>query len=102
MLRKVACDLIYITKGRDDSGMPINKEVSKRVLADDIGNWSSAYYQTRERSMQKSINLSIARHYLNEDLQFVDYKGKRYILKDTPNDKNRGDFYVILDLEEFK
>lgn len=102
MLKKVVCNLVYITKERDESGIPINKEVKKQVLADDIGNWSSAYYQTRERSMQKAVNLSIARDYVNENLEFVEYKGKKYILKDTLIDKNRGDFFVILDLEEMK
>ena len=57
---KTECRLIYIDEQVDINGNPVNIETSKTVKCDDIGQWSSGYYEDRNRDMMLSCNLRIA------------------------------------------
>ena len=79
---KTECRLIYIDEQVDINGNPVNIETSKQ-LNDDIAQWSSGYYEDRNRDMMLSCNLRIARNYLRESscgqLRYVDYRCIRYM-----------------------
>ncbi|OUP77235.1 hypothetical protein B5F09_06660 [Erysipelatoclostridium sp. An173] len=100
---KSECKLVYVIEDYDDSGNPVNDEFRISVKCDDLGQWSSGYYEDRNRSMMKSINFRIGRNYLNScrgELRYVDYKGIRYEIKQVLKDNQRK-LKCILDCEEF-
>jgi hypothetical protein len=101
---KTECRLIYIDEQVDINGNPVNIETSKTVKCDDIGQWSSGYYEDRNRDMMLSCNLRIARNYLHSScgqLRYVDYRCIRYEIKQILSDKKRK-MKCILDVEEYK
>ena len=101
---KTECDLIYIDEGTDENHNPIDSEHKKHVKCDDLGQWSSSYYEDRNRDMMLSTNLRISRNYLkncNGQLRYIDYKNIRYEIKQILKDKERK-LKCILDIEEYK
>lgn len=101
---KNQCDLVYVKEDIDDDLNPFNVETKKTVKCDDIGQWSSRYYEDRNRDMMISRNLRISRSYLDSchgQLRYIEYKCVRYEVKQILNDKQRK-MKCILDIEEYK
>lgn len=101
---KRACDLIFIEEKTDDDHNPYEDEHVLHVKCDDMGAWSSSYYEERNRDMMLSNNLRISKFYLKHchgQLRYVDYQNIRYEIKQILKDKERK-MKCILDIEELK
>lgn len=91
-------NLIYIEEIKNQS----NKEhVRANVRAYENDIYASDYYANLNRDMQLTMRLKVReiyqRDYLNGQLRYVDYQGKRYTITRAQNTNGK---YMYLDIGE--
>ncbi len=100
---KSQCKLVFVKEDYDENENPTIKEHYINTKCDDLGQWSSTYYEVRNRDMMVSLNLRITKSMIDlcdYKLRYVEYRGKRYVIKQILKD-NKRKLKCILDLEEY-
>lgn len=102
MYKKSEALLVYEKHTERESGSPAVSQLTKSVLVDDMGPWSTRYYEDGQRDMSRSNNLRVPDHHTAEHeahtLKYVEYKGVRYSVKNILVDRNCRRYH-ILDIE---
>lgn len=90
--------LVTRTLSKKENGSPENKYKQQEVRCQKIDNFSK-YYYGETRTMQKSINLKIQKHYAYRNLDHIIFQKVKYRVEEILNDR-KSSLFVILDCEE--
>lgn len=92
--------LVFLDTVIDEKGSPSIRKSFTLVPCEERKQFSSHYYNSQERSMRGGLKLSIAKYYVRDELQQVEYKGKLYDVKNIMSDSLASDRYVVLDCQQ--